>query len=573
MSNVNISRRSFLCSAAGAAGALLLAPLAGCAAETKDPILINHVGFAPKAAKIALLRGPVSGAFTVVDTADGQIVHRGTLQPRGGDLGHWSMADFSTLEKPGRYQLVVGNVRSATFDISADIYQPAIEAAVRYFAIQRCGDSKTGYAGPCHLDDGVRRDNHQRRDVTGGWHDACDVRKWVTATIYGMIGLSRTLAVLGPQRLNRDRIVDEMRWGNQYFLKMQEPDGYVMDWCGGDDGNDFTDNRPGTADDRLITVDPAEVPAQFNFVRAQAAMASLTRADDPAYAAACEAAGERCLHWCREWRNPQTATSLAAGVLASCAMAELRGEGQPSQTSIEYARRLLALLVTKDNSDPAIIGHFRERPDDDQPSRQIMHGNLPLQALGALLRQFPAHELAPTWRSALRLHADHLLAMADRSAFETIPFGLYAGQDPGGGRRIGRYWYRYFMKPHGETKAADWWVGINAHLASNGVGLMEAATLLEDPRLARLAQRQLDWILGVNPFNASTITAIGRNQPRLFVTSEFKPPTPLIPGGVMNGIGGDERDQPQLASGSYHTCEYWTPMVAYAMWLMAHLQA
>jgi len=129
------------------------------------------------------------------------------------------------------------------------------------------------------------------------------------------------------------------------------------------------------------------------------------------------------------------------------------------------------------------------------------------------------------------------------------------------------------MKPHGETKAADWWVGINAHLASNGVGLMEAATLLEDPRLARLAQRQLDWILGVNPFNASTITAIGRNQPRLFVTSEFKPPTPLIPGGVMNGIGGDERDQPQLASGSYHTCEYWTPMVAYAMWLMAHLQS
>ena len=46
-------------------------------------------------------------------------------------------------------------------------------------------------------------------------------------------------------------------------------------------------------------------------------------------------------------------------------------------------------------------------------------------------------------------------------------------------------------------------MGINANLASTGVGLAKAARLLKDPRLAALAQRQLDWILGVNPVGSS----------------------------------------------------------------------
>jgi hypothetical protein len=40
----------------------------------------------------------------------------------------------------------------------------------------------------------------------------------------------------------------------------------------------------------------------------------------------------------------------------------------------------------------------------------------------------------------------------------------------------------------------------------------------------------------------------------------------------MNGIGGLADDQPSLYHGSYYTAEYWTPMVAYTLWLMAELQ-
>src|SRR4051812_31364197 len=167
--------------------------------------------------------------------------------------------------------------------------------------------------------------------------------------------------------------------------------------------------------------------------------------------------------------------------------------------------------------------------------------------------------------------------MSERSAFGIIPYGLYGGgKDPGGARRVGDYFYRYFMKPRGDVEqnpSSDWWVGVNAHLASNGVALCKAARMLNDKKLAALAQRQLDWILGVNPFDASTITGVGRNQPKLYATSPFKPNTPLIAGGVMNGIGGTDDDAPTLSSGSYNTCEYWTPMVCFTMLLMAELGA
>ena len=114
-------------------------------------------------------------------------------------------------------------------------------------------------------------------------------------------------------------------------------------------------------------------------------------------------------------------------------------------------------------------------------------------------------------------------------------------------------------------------VGYNA-LAAGGVALLKAARLLSRPDWAALAQRQLDWILGCNPFNASTVMAVGYNNPQHMFGAEFDPATPFLPGAVMNGISGDAEDKPQLNPGSYQECEYWTPMVAFTLWLMSELR-
>ena len=565
---MTLTRRLFLERAAGAAGAL--ATGCGRSEVVSRDILVNHVGFNPAASKCCLLSGVQAGPFSVLNTATGQTAFNGTLTPVQGDLGSYLLGNFDALRSAGTYQIAAANIRSAPFAIGPSVYRPAGDDFINYFAKQRCGDSKTGHHSPCHLDDGKRADNGQHQDVTGGWHDACDLRKWVQATIHGMIGLGRVLEN-ETSGTRRKQILDELRWGNQYFQKMQEPDGYVMDYCGGDDGNRYTDNAIGSTDDRIIHVDPCELPVQFHFVTAQATVARQVSGSDPAYAKQCADAAARCLEWCVKNRSPGAANSLGAAVVALASMHRLA----PSVTLVErladYMGRLLALQV-KPGGDHAISGFFLTAPDRPEPLREIMHGNLPLLAMTEALWRFPSHADAKAWRDGLKLHTDYLLQMSQRSAFGTVPFGLYSDKDPGGNRRVGKHWYRYFMKPRDEqASAAWWWVGINSHLASNGVGLCRASRLLADPRLLASAQRQLDWILGVNPFNASTVTGVGHNQPKLYSTTTFSPPTPLIDGGVMNGIGGSESDEPTLDAGSWNTCEYWTPMVSHVMWLMDEL--
>ena len=180
---------------------------------------------------------------------------------------------------------------------------------------------------------------------------------------------------------------------------------------------------------------------------------------------------------------------------------------------------------------------------------------------------FPTDKDAGSWKETVAKYStQYLLAMSRKNSFGIVPYGLFTKQDPGGNRKIGNYWYRYFMQPD-----PTWWVGINSNLASAGIGLMKAARILNDPELKSLAQRQLDWIIGVNPFNSSTMVGVGHNHPKHFPGSTFSPLTPVLPGAVMNGLGGDLSDQAVIGSGNWQISEYWTPMVAYTMWLMAEL--
>lgn len=562
------TRRTFLsASAATAALASLPSCTRAAAPEPGKAIgpLLNHVGFTPSALKVSLIAAGRAPSFELLD-ATGKVVRQGPFTAKPGDLGDYALADFSDLRTPGTYTLRAGSA-TTSFTIAPEVYAPAMRAAFNYFAKQRCGDSKTGWHAPCHLDDGRRLDDHTHLDATGGWHDACDLRKWVDATIYGLIGLSRALDAVD---LDRNQILDELRWGNAYFRKMQSADGYVMNYCGGDDGNRWTDNQIGTADDRPVHTEPADLPAQFHFIAAQASLARRYLSADVGYSGACLAAAHECMNWCTNQRNPGAALSLAAAISACCELAVVTKGDAPQDQAAAYLRKLLALQVTR--ADDNVRGYFLTAPDRHQPLRDIHHGNLPLIALCDALTAFPKHPEAPKWRDALDLHVEHLLAMADRSPFGIVPFGLYDGPDPGGARRIGNHFYRYTMKRHGETAAKDWWVGINAHLASHGVGLIRASRLTGDPRLAAAAQRQLDWILGANPFNVSTVTGVGRNQPTLYRTNAFKPTTPEISGGVMNGLGGTDLDEICLNPSSWNTCEYWTPMVGYTLWLLAELQ-
>ncbi len=548
--------------------------------ELSTDILTNHVGYLPHAAKFCLMEGDKSQEFRIINVQNGKNVYKGKMLHRKGVFGNYLVGTFSDLKEEGTFQITIKKNKSAPFRISANIYEDAIKKCVTYFSIQRCGPSTTGFAAPCHIDDGRRLDTgpgwpmESYRDVSGGWHDAGDYRKWVAFTLYGMIGLCKVAEILKPEWVE-EQILDELRWGNRYFLNMQNEGGYVMNYCGGDDGMYLTDNQIGTEDDRPIHTEPASFvhnnvdrTAQYNFIIAQALTARLFRSSDPDYSNKCSNAAIRCMEWCYRNFYANTTLEMGAGLLAFIELYKTTKDPDYLENASVLANRLLEIQVKEPIDDTyRIRGFFKTSSRVNEPSRHSWHGPQHIIGLSELYEMVPDHKNAAEWKEAVRFYCeDYVLKLTDMNNFNLAPMGLYLSENPGGNNRIGDYWVRYLT-----VTDNAWGGGINANAASTGIGLLHASKILQNDKLGITAQRQLDWIIGCNPLNASTAEEIGFNQPVRFINSTLNIP-PLIPGAVMNGIGGTLDDKPHLNPGSWQNCEYWTPPLAHTMWLMAELQ-
>jgi hypothetical protein len=150
-------------------------------------------------------------------------------------------------------------------------------------------------------------------------------------------------------------------------------------------------------------------------------------------------------------------------------------------------------------------------------------------------------------------------------------------QDKEGNRRTA------FFFPH-NTEVAPWWQGENARLASLATAARLAAKQFPgDPEFQKLlrafAASQLDWILGLNPFDSSMMNGVGHNNPQyLFFDSwEFT----NAPGGISNGITAGFKDEDGIdynltyrqtgADNDWRWQEQWLPHGAwYILAVSAH---
>jgi hypothetical protein len=545
-------------------------------------LLVNQVGFLPSAGKVFLVHDDRPREFALIAVETGEAVFTGETAPRVGDWGRVFEGDFSAYTQEGTHYLRCGPYMSAPFVIQAGLDRFCLDKHLNWYLWQRCGDPNHGWERGQHADDGRRRDNQKRQDVRGGWHDAADLRKR-GMTITGLWALTEWAQTLEDELLLR-RVLDEIRWGNTYFLAMQEPDGYLMSHVGGDvllpgDNNRFTDNIPDTPDDRIIATTNGAPEIQFVFVLAEVAAAQVFKTIDPEYAKRCQTAAEQAYAWQTQRLDPNNAYAVGGALGAASRMFNATPGGRHRGEANLYLKMLLAL---QDNREGPVSGFFVSRPrstgasnanpssppDPGSPAHNLPMGNLPLWGLCLFCETFAGVPEASTALQALHRHVEGTtLPLAKRSTYGQLPYSLYA-EDPGGGRRIGEFYYRwgYVNREDGAP-----WHGINPHIASTGAGLAKAARLLGRPELRALAQRQLDFIFGVNPFQASTAEGLGTNQPDFFKTTEFVPHTPKIMGAVMAGIGTSHEDQPVLLPGWWQTTEYWMESVAHTAILLHEL--
>lgn len=239
---------------------------------TDSPIRVDQFGYRPGDPKVAVLVDPVEGFdadlayepgpelevrrladHEVVLSATPELWGRGDVHEQSGDRGWW--LDLSVLTEPGSYYVLdpANSVRSATFDVSDDVYDEVFAAAQRAFWYNRGNIAhQLGSSGPwtdaaAYL--GPGQDSEARwiddpdnpataRDLSGGWFDAGDANKYVTFAaepVHVLLNaIDRHPGIFGddlnlPESGNGiPDLLDEVMWEVSWFERMQDDDGGVL---------------------------------------------------------------------------------------------------------------------------------------------------------------------------------------------------------------------------------------------------------------------------------------------------------------------------------------------------------
>lgn len=559
----------------------------------QNVILVNHVGFPPNAAKHCVIPSPPEKEFTIhqlKDTVWTQ-VFSGALVEGGNELEPGWVGDFSELKDDGIYQVRCGSLKSRTFTVYAGVYDTPLRILFGYFGLARCGHPSKGWAGACHHEDGMLV-GHGPRDFSGGYHQSSDLRKWPWGLHLGLFGLMQLGARARPS-WDDGAIDDELRWSSGYLQKLVREDGGLYDSV-------FVPIHWGPRD--FYPSDPP-APALWNTIRHQSELASHFKESDATFARECLQIAERVWRYMTGEKRPKalykppampplghenlntgfagfyegSALDLSGRLHAALAIHRLTANKEYLDDAATSATRLAALFVESGRGaqSPPLFweGPEGERLASTVPGFGYYANPYILLGLAEALQSLPHHPAASTWQSVLRDAANWYLSCSRRNPWgllatnfdfidqaasqgEAQPEGFYPGPNvkgrSGRQRPVGHMYRRYLY--HNET-------------LQTALFLRRASELLGDPRYLAVAQRQLDWIMGCNPFDASAIEGVGYNQTLRGIFGEFFPPTPQLPGAVGIGLQYASFD-PQLY-GNCGSNEYDLPVVGSALWLMA----
>ena len=258
-------------------------------------IFVNQCGYLPRMAKKATFRSDGPTGFSVVST-DGRRVYRATATERvktvsAGETVY--VGDFSAVTEPGRYYLLADNGgESDTFEIADGVYGEVFEKAFSFFYLQRCGcalsPSRAGAFAhkACHTGLAVVYGTAEKREVSGGWHDAGDYGRYIVPAAMTVAQLlyacedNPALASL-YRAAHPQSCLEEIRYELEWMLKLQRRDGQVYHKVTCRSFCNFI--LPEEEQDELV-LSPVSVTATADFAAAAAMAVRFYRDGDPAFA-------------------------------------------------------------------------------------------------------------------------------------------------------------------------------------------------------------------------------------------------------------------------------------------------
>lgn len=504
-------------------------------------IALSNTGYQLGTTKSAIASGLRARDFQLLQ--NGSPVFTGRVANTKTRLGNFQLLDFSSYNKRGTYTLRIGSVTTRPFVIAppADAWTESLLATLNFFYGNRCGYHVPGVHNEDHKD-WFATLGDQKVSMSGGWHDAGDLSQGIINTgeaTYAMFDLADRLSARrndGSDDRLRVRLLEEARWGLDWVMRVRLPGGYKAYFSS---HNLWTNNIVGDADDRSREM-KNNPNANYIAAAAEAKAYNTLKDSDPELAARALALAKE--DWEYAINGVENASTRTTSAFAASQM-ELAGIGITASLelfkatgNLEYAHKAQQLAeVILESQQRAPVGNgrgwngfFYTAPNRDTLFHQYHRANdqAPIVALVQLLETFPTHQSSQRWRDAIQLHLDfQKRGAAENAPWNVLPAYVYRVDDdvkevPDSGalHNATREAYRAQVKA-GLSLGGGWYLrsfpvwfarrGNYGVLLSQTKALSIAGRYLRDSSALDLAHKQLQWVMGRNPFTQSTMYGVG----------------------------------------------------------------
>ena len=538
-------------------------------------VLTNHIGYESTKSKHAVVLAESNlsiPTFQLVDVSNKKVVFNGKTK-FSGPVAKWKnwvfwTADFSNFKTEGNYQVEVKiagkTVSSYPFIIGKNVLESATLSNVIYYFKGQRSSGLLDKADQHLLLKGQTKDTI---DAHGGWYDASgDYGKHLShltfSTYFNPQQISLTawsLLKTYDQLIKRKgndfrqynrRVLDEAMYGADYLVRMQAKNGSFY--------RSVSAPGPGKmAKDRVIQAEEQSYRIKEN--KDQAFNSTDKSKDWKSYQVSYRSGGgmsiaalaiasthdssgdftnkeyllaaEKAFNFL-EQNNVQMTNDGKENIVddycALSAATELFKATKNTAYSASAEKRAQSLLNRLTSSGK--YENYWRTDDKDRPFFHPSDAGLPVVSLINYYPFAPAETQAKI-KEVIRKSLTFELAVTNEV---NNPFGYSRQytQDTLNTRKT------TFFFPHG-SDASPWWQGENARIASIAAAAKLAMPLFTTDKpfhdsLQTFASNQLNWILGLNPYNASMLHGSGHNNPAygFFGTFEYT----NAPGGIVNGI-------------------------------------
>ena len=527
-------------------------------------LLTNHIGYehnGPKSA-VLLTDSPLNKELlgNLICTQTQQVKHQfsisSSLQIAKWHQGYFAEIDFSDFNQQGEFILTINDSKSHPFTIGTHLLMKnTFSDVLHYFKSQRCSGifDKQDKKAPII-------NSKETIDVHGGWYDASgDVSKYLSHLSYAnylnpqqipmvvwnmLKGLELTQNLSDFAAFSRTRLTEEALFGADFLVRMQSPEGFFYMTVFDKWSKDIT-QRDICAYSTQNGHKSDDYQAGFRqgggiSIAALAAASRLSTEGEFTHDEYLSAAVKG--YWHLKENNLNYLNNGEENIIdeycALLAVIELFKTTQNNDFLIEarvWAERLSARQLSDENQN----NFWSATKNGERPYYHAAEAGLPAIALS----QYLDIETDNSRRANTQLTITQAVQFELTITSEVSnPFG----------------YPRQYVKPVNDNKRSSffvahdnesgyWWQGENARLGSlasmSYLALPYITSKNTVQKLECFAQQNLNWVLGLNPYDMCMLDGHGHNNPDYLPNLGFF----NAKGGVCNGITGGFEDEDDIA--------------------------